>query len=181
MRPEHGAQNLLRLRAQVGINTAYRSVCAQVRDYLESVRDQDITSVNAIYKSLVSERDVLESTMDTINFVQYDIDPNAMSSDDKLRVEDMRNYMAYQGYNQADRELCSIESNPDIYDRYVGESPNKVALFKSISKWVQSYEEAAYLPETTKQFMNPQRRYSRSGVEGSDKNADDSMPDLESA
>ncbi|MGH1377173.1 MAG: exonuclease domain-containing protein [Alphaproteobacteria bacterium] len=181
MRPEHGAQNLLRMRAKVGINTAYRSVCAHVRDYLESVRAQDIDSINAIYRELVQERDVLEATMDTINFIQYDIDTSVMSAMDHLRVEDMRHFMAYQHYNQADREIASIESNPDLHERYVGESPNKAALFKSIKKWVEGFEEAAYLPETTKQFMNPQRKYSRAATESRDDNENGIMPDIENA
>lgn len=168
MRPEHGAQNLLRMRAKVGINTAYRAVCAQVRDYLESIRAQDIDSINAIYGDLVNERDVLETTMDTINFLQYDIDANVMLAADRQRVEDMRHFMAYQHYNQADRELAAVESDAALYERYVGDNAAKISLFKDIQKWVSAFEDAAYLPETTKLFMNPQRKYSRAGVDNDD-------------
>lgn len=168
-RPEHGAQNLLRMRAKVGMNSAYRHVTKILRDYVESVRADDVESANAFYDDLLEERDILEDTMDTINQVQYDIDPEHMFAPDIERTEAMRDFLAYQHYLEAKTEVDLLQNDPEAYARFIDDDPKKKKLFKAIKTWVEEHGDAAILSERTKLFMNPIRKYSRAGQEHNDK------------
>ncbi len=160
-RPEHGAQNLLRMRAKVGMNTAYGHVCKVIRGYLESIRADDAQSAAKFYDDLVSERNVLEDTMDTINQVQYEFDSDLLCDHDFERVEAMRAFIAYQHYHEAAREIENLASNPEVFEHYIGDDRKKQKLFKDIKAWVVEHESTAILSEKTKLFMNPIRKYSR--------------------
>ncbi len=162
-RPEHGAQNLLRMRAKVGMNSAYRHVTKIVRDYVESVRAGDTLSANQFYDDLLKERNVLEDTMDTINQVQYDLDSDHMYEADIERTEAMRAFLAYQHFIEARAEIESLERDPALFAHYIGDDPKKKKLFKAIKQWTKEHEDFATLSEKTKLFMNPIRKYSRAG------------------
>ena len=162
-RPEHGAQNLLRMRAKVGLNTAYRHVCKLIRDYLESVRAEDKKSAEKFYETLLKEREVLEDTMDTINQVQYDFDPDIMPPEDLERTEAMRAFLAYQHYFEAAGEIEALEKDEELYAQHIGDDPKKKKLFKAIKTWVEEHKDAAILSEEVKLFMSPVRKYSRAG------------------
>lgn len=175
-RPEHGAQNLLRMRAKVGMNSAYRHVCKVVREYVEAVRVDDKATANQFYDQLLTDRDVLEDTMDTINQIQYEVDQDHMYEADIERTEAMRDYLAYQHYLEAAKEIEDLQSNPALYAHYVGDDPKKKKLFKAIKNWVAENSDAAVLSGKTKLFMNPIRKYSRAGSE--DDAADDPLDEL---
>ncbi len=159
--PEQGAFALIRMRAQAGFNPVYQNIHKMVRLYLKSLQDEDYNSASANYHNLMHHKDRLENIALTLNNIHYDINPQDLSDHDRQDIEAMRGAIAFRHYHRALKEAEEIQSNPALYDRFIGKDKKKKALFKTIKNWLGEHEHLGTLDHNAKRFTRPWRDITR--------------------
>lgn len=158
--PEDGIGQILKMRSE-SYNTVNVAIHKMIRFYLVALEAQDLDIMSDIYQEIASFRSDLKSGMDTINNIHYDYRPKDLSANDRWRIEQMRKFIAYTSYLQAQKEISEMESDPLVLSRIVGDDPAKLSLLGSIKDWLSTKTDLLTLSEDTKNFVHPWRSVTR--------------------
>lgn len=173
--PEHGAIDLLKIRAKSGFNPVYQNIMKHVQLYLGAIRDDDRTTANQCYEEIMKQREHLSRAKDLINSVQFDLDRSLLLNEDANRIEAMRTCLHFLNHTQNMVELEDLK-DPETYAQYIGEDTGKQKLLKTIENWVQDHEGSEVLDENAKRLIHPQRSVTRRDASSWPVNDDDPTP-----
>ena len=157
--PEDGGVELQRMRAKSGFNPIYQHIHKQVRQYLVAIRSENTESASEIYHRLMSHRKYLGAVIFALNNVHFDIVPEDLEENDYRDVQSMRSVILRQNYRSMIEDIENIESNPKEYERYVGSSRKKQALFKKIKAYALKHAALDIFDDDAREFMRPWRSF----------------------
>lgn len=159
--PEDGAFELRKTRARLGFNPVYRRMHSHVREYLDAVRDEDYDSASAVYKELTRHRGSMGTILEALNNTHFDICPEDLSDEDHANIVAMREMMARNNYRIALGEVDDLESDPEQFERFIGDDKDKQKLFEQIKSWMEEHHELATMNDRVRDYIRPWRSITR--------------------
>ncbi|MBL4804409.1 MAG: hypothetical protein JKY71_06045 [Alphaproteobacteria bacterium] len=159
--PEDGAFELRKTRARLGFNPVYRRMHQHIREYLDAVRQENYAGASHVYKDLMRHRRSLGSILEALNNTHYDICPEDLAEKDRHNIEAMRAMMARNNYRIALNEIEQLESDPDEYEKFVGDDKDKQKLFKDIKAWMHEHADLAHMNDQVRDYIRPWRSVTR--------------------
>jgi mRNA degradation ribonuclease J1/J2/DNA polymerase III epsilon subunit-like protein len=145
-------------------NVFDQAIRKSIKLYVDALQSEKYADASLHYKEIISFGNRLGEARDTIINVHYDICKEDLSAADRARVESMRTYMLFLRYQSLKKEVHELETNTALWARFVGQSPEKIEIFKKTKQWLQDHRHLESLPASAQNLIHPWREITRSSA-----------------
>lgn len=135
-----------------------------IREYRKALHAGKRGEAKRHYKILLGKyRETLGPAVDTINYAHHKLYPQDLLKADRERTEAMIAVMTTTHYRQFKAELGQLETDPALWERYIGEDKAKKVLFQKLCKWRDEHAHYDHMTDGAKHLIHPWADDSRPG------------------